>query len=460
MQIQLHDLSKEELNQKIRILIDTVYNNKYIPHKPFDNQIDFLTYDAEELLYGGQAGGGKSDCLLMSALQYVDRPNYSALLLRRTYQDLSQPGAIMSRAKDWLSGFKEVTWNNQTKTFTFPSGATLSFGYLSHDNDLDQYQGAEFQFVGFDELTQFTEKQYTYLHSRLRKLKDSDVPLRMRAGTNPGGRGEQWVKKKFILGDSPFINSSFRDNIYLDQVEYEKSLDKLDPLTKQQLKYGDWNAVITDGLLINRDRLEQNVISISDELPVFSVIGIDQASKGSDRFSMCCLTLMDSGLFVVTDLLSTPTGTPEQLLREFIIRNVKYNIVLLNFEREPGSSSEYALRYWNNVLGDLMGKYNISIRDTPASGTGSKFERARPHANSVRENKLFFNKELLTVTDSTGYNYLESLFNQYVYVHPDKKVMKDFSSPDELDSLGYAYIGLKDLLDRRTSINVGRGIGR
>ena len=460
MQIPLHDLSKEELNQKIRTLIDTVYNNKYIPHKPFDNQIDFLTYDAEELLYGGQAGGGKSDCLLMSALQYVDRPNYSALLLRRTYQDLSQPGAIMSRAKDWLSGFKEVSWNNQTKTFTFPSGATLSFGYLSHDNDLDQYQGAEFQFVGFDELTQFTEKQYTYLHSRLRKLKNSDVPLRMRAGTNPGGRGEQWVKKKFILGDAPFINSSFRDNIYLDQEEYEKSLDKLDPLTKQQLKYGDWNAVVTDGLLINRDRLEQNVISITDELPVFSVIGIDQASKGSDRFSMCCLTFMNDGLFVVTDLQSTPTGTPEQLLREFILRNLKYNIVLLNFEREPGSSSEYALRYWNNVLSDLMSKYNIRIRDTPASSTGSKFERARPHANSVRENKLFFNKELLTVTDSTGYNYLESLFNQYVYVHPDKAVMNDFSSPDELDSLGYAYIGLKDLLERRTSINVGRGIGR
>ena len=64
------------------------------------------------------------------------------------------------------------------------------------------------------------------------------------------------------------------------------------------------------------------------------------------------------------------------------------------------------------------------------------------------------------MTDSTGYNYLESLFNQYVYVHPDKKVMNDFSSPDELDSLGYAYIGLKDLLERRTSINVGRGIGR
>lgn len=455
----------KEIKKKITT---TILANKYIPesHKRLlTNQAIFLTYPSEEILYGGQAGGGKSDALLMSALQYVTEPDYHALLLRRTYKDLALPNAIMNRCANWLNPFvanKEVKWDGNTKTYTFPSGATLSFGYLSHDNDLDQYQGSELQFVGFDELTQFTEKQYTYLHSRLRKLEDSIVPIRMRAGSNPGGRGHEWVKKRFVDDKSklPFIPSSYLDNIYLDRENYGEQLDKLDPLTKQQLKYGDWNAVITDGLLINRDRLEQNVISITEELPVFSVIGIDQASKGSDRFSMCCLTLMDDGLFVVTDLQSTPTGTPEQLLREFIIRNVKYNIVLLNFEREPGSSSEYALRYWNNVLSDLMSKYNITIRDTPASGTGSKFERARPHANSVRENKLFFNKELLTVTDGTGYNYLESLFNQYVYVHPDKKVMKDFSSPDELDSLGYAYIGLKDLLERRTSINVGRGIGR
>ena len=452
----------------------TIYNNQFIPHKPFSNQVKFLIYPSEELFYGGQAGGGKSDCLLMSALQYVEdkhipegenKLNYNALIIRRTLEDLDMPNAIMDRAKQWLLPLEDtlgVVWKEKKKRFVFPSGATLTFRYLSHNNHLNSYQGAELQFIGFDELTQFPENQYLYLHSRLRKTEDNPIPLRIRGASNPGGIGHDWVKKRFIDSNSPcyYVPSSFKDNPFLNHKEYGERLDNLDEITRQQLKYGNWDAIITDGLLINRDRLEQNVISITDELPVFSVIGIDQASKGSDRFSMCCLTLMNDGLFVVTDLLSTPTGTPEQLLREFIIRNVKYNIVLLNFEREPGSSSEYALRYWNNVLSDLMKKYNISIRDTPASGTGSKFERARPHANSVRENKLFFNKELLTVTDSTGYNYLESLFNQYVYVHPDKKVMKDFSSPDELDSLGYAYIGLKDLLERRTSINVGRGIGR
>ena len=459
-------------NQQMAILASKICDNRFIPHNPFKQQLYYLADLTEELMYGGQAGGGKSDALLMSSLMYCDylpsnenKVVYDALILRRTLDDLEMPNAILDRAKQWLLPFEDeglVHYKDIKKKFDFYNGATLTFRYLAHNNDLNKYQGAELQFIGFDELTQFPENQYLYLHSRLRKTEDNPIPLRIRSTSNPGGIGHDWVKKRFIDSNSScyYIPSSFNDNPFLNHKEYGERLDNLDEITRQQLKYGNWNAIITDGLLINRDRLEQNIISITEELPVFSVIGIDQASKGSDRFSMCCLTLMNSGLFVVTDLQSTPTGTPEQLLREFIIRNLKYNIVLLNFEREPGSSSEYALRYWNNVLSDLMSKYNITIRDTPASGTGSKFERARPHANSVRENKLFFNKELLTVTDSTGYNYLESLFNQYEYVHPDKSVMKEFSSPDELDSLGYAYIGLKDLLERRTSINVGRGIGR
>ena len=146
-------------------IIKTVCKNKYIPHIPFTNQVYFLASNEEELLYGGQAGGGKSDALLMSALQYVDYEEYSAMLLRRTYKDLALPNAIMNRAHQWFSNLPDTveppSWDRDTKTYTFPSGATVTFSYLAHDNDLDQYQGSELQFVGFDELTQFTEKQYT-----------------------------------------------------------------------------------------------------------------------------------------------------------------------------------------------------------------------------------------------------------------------------------------------------------
>lgn len=439
-------------------LYDTVYNNPFIPHNPFKNQILFLADDCEELLYGGQAGGGKSDSLLMAALQYVTEPDYSALILRRTYQDLSQPGAIMDRCRKWLRLFTEndnVHWDSNTKTFTFPSGSTLTFGYLSHDNDLDQYQGSEFQFVGFDELTQFTEKQYTYLHSRLRKLKKSDIPIRMRAGTNPGGRGHDWVKQRFILGEVPFIPSSYLDNIHLDTVEYTKSLEKLDELTKQQLMFGDWDAVITQGLLMNLEKLHENLIQITNDWkPVFSTIGIDPAGKGTDKFSVCLLTYFTNNKYAVMDLIATPDNTMiETEVKEFILRNMKYNPVLVNFEREPGSRSDDALKYWQGVLSDIFSENQII--DTPASNTGSKYNRARPHATLVKENKLYFNESLY----SSDYNPLNSLFNQYVYVNPNPEVMKQYASPDELDSLSYAWIAMDLLLNNQSNISVGARIG-
>ncbi|MCB0042872.1 MAG: terminase family protein [Caldilinea sp.] len=167
---------------------------KYIPHKPTPKQWAFLLLPHREAFFGGQPGGGKSDALLMGALQYADVPGYSALLLRRTYADLALPGALMDRSLEWLVG-TDARWNSTTKTWTFPSGATVTFGYLENEKDKFRYQGAEFQYVGFDELTQFSETQYTYLFSRLRRLAGVNIPLRMRSAGNPPMTAEgQWVK--------------------------------------------------------------------------------------------------------------------------------------------------------------------------------------------------------------------------------------------------------------------------
>lgn len=150
----------------------TIYDNEFIPQKPFLNQIRFLMYPSEESFYGGQAGGGKSSALLMAALQYVeeknipegyDKLNYNALIIRRTLEDLDMPNAIMDRAKQWLLPLEDkglLYWKEQKKRFVFNSGATLTFRYLSHNKHLNSYHGAELQFVGFDELTQFPENQY------------------------------------------------------------------------------------------------------------------------------------------------------------------------------------------------------------------------------------------------------------------------------------------------------------
>lgn len=196
----------------------------------------------QEALFGGSAGGGKTDALLMAALQYVTVPGYSALLLRRTYKQLMKDGGLVPRSKEWLLG--KARWNGTEMQWTFPSGATLSFGYYDHDDHYMNYQGGAWQYVGFDELTQFKESWYKYLFSRTRKLAGSRIPIRIRAASNPGGPGHEWCKRRFIARGSNkfFVPSRLEDNPGLDKEEYIKSLAELDPITRAQLLAGDWDA--------------------------------------------------------------------------------------------------------------------------------------------------------------------------------------------------------------------------
>lgn len=236
---------------------------KFIPHEPTVTQTAFLLVPGREAFFGGAAGGGKSDALLMAALQYADTPGYAALLLRKSFADLQLPGAIMDRAYGWLSGRPDCRWNERDHRWEFESGAVLQFGYLDRARDRYRYQSAEFQFVGFDELTQFEIDEYLYLATRLRRLVGSTTPVRLRSASNPGGVGHEWVKARFIPrieedpltggrvveyprdADGrrrPFIPSRLSDNPHLDRADYVKSLLMVDPTLRAQMLDGDWTA--------------------------------------------------------------------------------------------------------------------------------------------------------------------------------------------------------------------------
>src|SRR3990170_3178182 len=174
------DLAEYRANEKARAALESegVHLNKYIPHIPTLKQQPAMALGDREVYYGGAAGGGKSDWLLMGALQHADKAGYAALLLRRTFADLALPGALMDRAREWLVG-TDAKWLDREKTWKFPGGATLTFGYLEDEADKYRYQSAEFQYCGFDEVTQFSKTQYEYLFSRLRRLRDVEIPIRM-----------------------------------------------------------------------------------------------------------------------------------------------------------------------------------------------------------------------------------------------------------------------------------------
>ncbi|KKN04275.1 hypothetical protein LCGC14_1099040 [marine sediment metagenome] len=232
--------------------------NEYIPHAPTPKQAASLLFEGKEMLFGGAAGGGKTDWILMAALQYMDVPGYSALLLRRTFPMLIKSDSLIPRSHEWLTG--RARWNEDKKTWTFPSGARLEFGHMQYENDKNAFQAAAYQFIGLDELTQFSRTMYTYMFSRCRRPKDprvelSRVPLRMRATSNPGGKGHNWVKMRFVEPGScdgvkrVFIPSLISDNPYLDQEEYEEMLSELDPLERKQLMEGDWSSTISGGII-------------------------------------------------------------------------------------------------------------------------------------------------------------------------------------------------------------------
>jgi hypothetical protein len=217
---------------------------------PSIHQAIFLLLDGREAFYGGAAGGGKSAALLMAALQYVDEPNYHALLLRRTFPELEGADGLIGQSHEWLGPHRPaVDWNEQKHRWTFPSGATIQFGHCQEERDKTRYQGQAYQFVGFDELTHFSETQYDYIgFTRARRrtgLRDSGVPIRTRGASNPGGIGHAWVKSRFIDARKPgvvFVPAKAADNPGLDVHEYWEGMKDLPEELRRQLWDGDWGA--------------------------------------------------------------------------------------------------------------------------------------------------------------------------------------------------------------------------
>ena len=379
---------------------------RWIPHYPHPPQEAFLWLDGREALYGGAAGGGKSDALLMAALQYVDLPGYSALILRRTYPDLALPGAIMDRSKEWLSQ-TDARWNDNDRRWTFPSGATLTFGFLEIEKHKYRYQGAEFHFIGFDELTQFGEGQYRYLLSRLRRLEGSQIPIRMRAASNPGGIGHEWVRERFLTNPQGrvFVPAKVTDNPSLDVEQYVSTLQDLDHHTRRQLLEGDWDAR-PPGDLFRRDWFD-----VVDEIPDdcrwirfwdLAATEPSDANPDPDWTVGLRLGLHPNGTMYVEHverLRAMPKGVSEAR-RAMADRDGQATHIYV--EQEPGSSGKTVVHEWVTGLADrtVYGYRNTGSKWDRATVVSSKAEHGLIRLKRGAWNTAFLDElEAFTQTD-------------------------------------------------------------
>lgn len=233
---------------------------------PQPKQAEFMKRSEYEALYGGAAGGGKSDALVAEALRQVDNPNYKAIIFRKTYPQCRE--LILKSERIYPKVYPRAKYNASSHTWKFPSGALIIFGSMPNSDSYLQYQGQSYAFIGFDELTHFTQDEYEYLISRNR----ADGPglrVYIRATANPGGIGHGWVKSRFITSAPPgqpiyfnsvvadacgrqipvkrsriFIPSSVFDNKKLldNDPNYIANLAMLPEAKRNALLYGDWNS--------------------------------------------------------------------------------------------------------------------------------------------------------------------------------------------------------------------------
>ncbi|MGA3294359.1 MAG: phage terminase large subunit [Candidatus Acidiferrales bacterium] len=227
-----------------------------LAYEPFPKQRDFHASSAKYRLFGGAAGPGKTKALLMEAiLQAHEHPGANTLLLRRTFPELEQSLLLYFRRevpRELYRGFNEskhvIEWHN---------GSTTRFGYCAAESDVYQYQGAEFLFIGIDELTMFTLRQWQFLTSRNRCPIPGAFPC-MAAATNPGNIGHAWVKSLWIdcrpapgmenpaeydPEDYDFIAARVSDNpIYANDENYLKTLRALPSHLRRAFLDGEWDV--------------------------------------------------------------------------------------------------------------------------------------------------------------------------------------------------------------------------
>lgn len=227
-----------------------------IEYVPNTKQELFHVSEAEETIYGGAKGGGKSFALMMEALAYgLEHAGATIYLYRETYDDL-EANLIETMKNEWPEEL--YSYHESKHIATLINGTKVYFRYIRNFQDANKYQGRSIDWIGVDELTKHEERSIQVLLSCLRSPKG--FPARFRGTCNPNGIGFGWVKSRYIEGTEygekvaidpisqnrmQFIPATVYDNTVLmeNDPSYVKRLENLPEDEKKAFLHGDWDTL-------------------------------------------------------------------------------------------------------------------------------------------------------------------------------------------------------------------------
>lgn len=381
------------------------------------SQTEFCNCNADIVLMGGGAGGGKTLGLLLDFAkpEYLRNSEYNGVIFRRTYPEIKNPGGILDESRKLYYSIAGQLIQNPLD-WTFRSGAKIAFRHLQHEKTVYEYQGSQLNRLGFDELCHFSEESFFYLLSRNRST--SGIKPQVRATCNPDA--DSWVAKlvewyvdgdgypdrsktgkirwfirrdrELIWADTPeelqnkyanslpksftFIPALVKDNPVLMEKDpgYLANLMALHPVERARLLEGNWKIRYEQGKVFNRAWFE-----IIDKPPPggFECRFWDMAATAKELNSKACYTagvkmLRVGDFYCVTDFIAEqldPTAGDNLIVAT---ANQDGSACKVRWELEGGSAG---LKVEANLQLRLHGYDAKGVKPL-----GDKLTRAKPFA--------------------------------------------------------------------------------
>jgi phage terminase large subunit-like protein len=272
-QYPIHQLS----NRDLLLFDETICKNPYIPYKPYPRQSwpifeankELVNNKPNMVLVGAGGFGGKTYLGSMLAAQYLEEPDYSCLVTRLNYAELTGEDSIWENLTEWICdeerlGDRACESNESKLRITAPSGAKIWFKAFDQVKKRQKVKSESYNRIVNDEASELAETVLRFLFRSLRGPVDSRIPLGMINLSNPGGPSTRYLTTTYVDGEQSYFPLDWRHNPYIDRVLYPNTLKNLSYADQQYQLHGDWHYIPESGDIFNHEMIDNNTITTQE----------------------------------------------------------------------------------------------------------------------------------------------------------------------------------------------------